>query len=159
MLMAEYFNLSETESQTLKLSAFVHDIGKIEVEREILNKPLPLNDEEWGIIKQHPVWGAEIVSAIGVLQRCKPVILAHHENFDGSGYPNGLKGEEIPFAARILRVVDSFDAMVTNRPYRQALSFEESLAEIQLKAGSYFDPQVVEAFIKVSGRISQLLVS
>jgi HD-GYP domain-containing protein (c-di-GMP phosphodiesterase class II) len=134
-------------------------VGKIEIEREILNKPVPLSEEEWAIVKQHPIWGAEIVSATGILHICIPIILAHHENYDGSGYPYGLKGNEIPLAARILRVVDSLDAMVTNRPYRQVLSFDESMAEIQRGAGTSYDPEVVEAFIKVSDKISQLLAS
>ncbi|WP_258360107.1 bifunctional diguanylate cyclase/phosphohydrolase [Moorella sulfitireducens] len=159
VVLGEYLNLPEEELNTLRMSAFLHDIGKIELERELLNKPLPLNEEERLLFQQHPVWGAEIVRSVSLLERCTPIILAHHENFDGSGYPYGLKGEEIPLGARILRVVDSFDAMATNRPYRRALKPGRCLEELRQGAGTLYDPEIVVAFFNVAERIFRLLAS
>jgi diguanylate cyclase (GGDEF)-like protein len=159
VVVGEYLNLPAEELNTLRLSAFLHDIGKIEIERELLNKPLPLNEEERLLFQQHPVWGAEIVRSVPLLGKCTPIILAHHENFDGSGYPCGLKGEAIPLGARILRVVDSFDAMATNRPYRRALTVSRCLEELRRGAGTLYDPEIVTAFLNVSERIFRLLAS
>ncbi|SMB98197.1 diguanylate cyclase (GGDEF) domain-containing protein/HDIG domain-containing protein [Thermanaeromonas toyohensis ToBE] len=156
VIVGEYLGLPQEDLQTIKLSAFLHDIGKIEIERELLNKATPLSEEERSIFKQHPIWGAEIVRCVPPLAKCAPIIIAHHENFDGSGYPFRRKGELIPLGARILRVVDSFDAMTTNRPYRRALTINEALEELKRGAGTLYDPDVVAAFLNVSKQIIYL---
>ncbi len=146
--VGEKMGLSLEELRLLEYGAFLHDVGKLEVPREVLNKTGPLSKTEWDFVRRHPVWGAEILKPIKTLQPVISMIMHHHENYDGSGYPHGLKGENIPLFARILRVVDSFDAMTTNRPYRRALSSEEALEEIGRCRGLQYDPQVVEAFIE-----------
>lgn len=156
-IFGQYLNLPKKEQEILEIGAFLHDIGKIEIQREILNKTSPLKDEEYiYTIRQHPIWGAEIIEQVAVLSDCSPVVLYHHENFDGSGYPYGLKGNQIPYSARILRIIDSFDAMMSNRPYRNALSYEECLKELQLGAGTFYDPELIEAFMNVVDSIYYL---
>lgn len=144
--LGEKLGLSLDELRLLEYGAFLHDVGKLEIQREVLSKTGKLSKTEWDIVRQHPLWGAEILKSIKTLQPVIPAIMHHHENYDGSGYPDGLKGAEIPIFARILRVIDSFDAMTTNRPYRRALSKEKALEEIALCSGRQYDPQVVEAF-------------
>lgn len=156
VIVGEYLGLSPEELHTIKLSAFLHDIGKIEIERDLLNKPAPLTEEERSIFQQHPIWGAEIVRCVPPLAKCAPIIIAHHENFDGSGYPFQQKGGTIPLGARILRVVDSFDAMITDRPYRRALTINEALEELERGAGTLYDPEVVAAFFNVSKQVIYL---
>ena len=114
----------------------MHDIGKIEIDREILNKPSKLN-AEWAIIKQHPIWGSDMVKPLTKLRPIVSIIRYHHENYDGSGYPEGLSGDEIPVISRIIRIVDSFDAMTSHRPYRRNMSWDEALDEIRRHAGTY----------------------
>ncbi|QNB47483.1 diguanylate cyclase [Thermanaerosceptrum fracticalcis] len=140
--------LWEWEIQELTVGALLHDIGKIEISREVLNKPGKLTPEEWEAVKQHPMWGADMIRPISSLGGAVDIVLYHHENFDGSGYPNALKGEEIPLGARILRVVDSFDAMTTNRPYKDALSMKQALEELNKYKGIHYDPEVVEVFTR-----------
>ncbi len=130
-------------------AALLHDIGKIGVPDEILRKPGPLNDLEWTIMKKHPEGGAEIVAPVKRLAEVAPIIRAHQEKFDGTGYPDGLKGEQIPLGARILAVVDSYSAMTDDRVYRKARTHEEALAEITRLVGDQYDPDVVTAFIRV----------
>lgn len=141
--------LNSKELRLLEFGAFLHDLGKLEIPREMLNKNGPLSKEEWDMIRQHPEWGAEILKPIGLLKPVIPMILHHHENYDGSGYPEGLKGKKIPFFARILRVADSFDAITTSRPYRRPLSWEEALKEITRCRGLDYDPMVVDIFVKM----------
>lgn len=138
--------LSLDELRLLEYGTFLHDVGKLEIPQEILNKKGPLSKAEWNFVIRHPEWGAEILKPINMLQPIIPMIMHHHENYDGSGYPDGIQGEEIPLFARILRVVDSFDAITTNRPYRRALSRDEALLEIDRCRGLQFDPQVVDSF-------------
>lgn len=125
----------------------LHDVGKIFTPKEILFKPGPLNDEEWKIMRKHPVDGAEILEQIPVLKDMAQIVRYHQEAYDGSGYPEGLKGEEIPIGARIATVVDSFDAMVTDRPYRKGMTVEKAVAELKRNRGTQFDPKVVDAII------------
>lgn len=139
--------LSQDEIKQLRYSAYLHDIGKIEISRDILNKITPLTDNEWNILKKHPVWGTEIVKPIEALHSSIPSILYHHERFDGKGYPEGLKGYEIPLFARILAVADSFDAMTTNRPYKKGMSIEDAIEELLKCKGSQFDPDIVDKFV------------
>ncbi|MEB3751699.1 bifunctional diguanylate cyclase/phosphohydrolase [Geobacillus icigianus] len=139
--------LTDHERQTLILGALIHDIGKIEVPRDILNKRGKLEKHEWEIIKKHVTWGREIVAEEKRFDDLLPLIELHHERYDGRGYPYGLKGEEIPKLARILCIIDSFDAMTTERPYQPTKTFEEALEEIDRCAGTQFDPVYATKFI------------
>ncbi|MDO9535762.1 MAG: diguanylate cyclase [Bacillota bacterium] len=146
--VGKMLGIGSQELRQLEFGAFLHDIGKLEIPHEVLNKNGPLSQSEWEMVKQHPAWGSEILKPISLLQDAIPMVLHHHENYDGSGYPDGLKGKKIPLSARILRVVDSFDAITTIRPYRRSLSMEEALKEILRCSGLYYDPLVVDIFVK-----------
>jgi len=126
---------------------FLHDIGKVGVPEHILCKEGPLTGEEWTVMRNHPVVGAQIIAPITFLTGAVELIRHHHERFDGSGYPDGLRAEEIPLAARIFAVADSFDAMTSDRPYRGAMRVDRALAEIDGGAGTQFDPEVVRVFV------------
>lgn len=147
--LATYLRLEERLIRLLEYGSFLHDIGKLETPREILNKKSPFNVDDWAIMRQHPQWGAEILRPIRLLTPVIPMVLHHHENYDGTGYPAGLQGEGIPYFARMLRIVDSFDAMQTFRPYHQPLSLEEILLELQNGSGKEYDPVLVQAFINM----------
>jgi HD-GYP domain-containing protein (c-di-GMP phosphodiesterase class II) len=149
MKLAARFGLPQEQIHLLGYAAFLHDIGKIEIDRQVLNKVERLTDEEWKMIQHHPEWGSKIVKAMPKLRPIVPVILYHHENFDGSGYPNGLKGHAIPILARIIRVADSYDAMVSHRPYKKSLSMAEALDEIRTYSGTQFDPELADVFIEM----------
>ena len=137
------------EWQELQWGALLHDVGKIGVPDHILRKRGELSEEEWEVMKAHPAAGHEIVRGIEFLGEAAELVHAHHERFDGSGYPRGLRGEEIPFGARIFAIADAFDAMTTDRPYRPARAPEEALAEVLRNSGSQFDPAAVKAFLSV----------
>jgi HD-GYP domain-containing protein (c-di-GMP phosphodiesterase class II) len=149
MLMAERLQLDEAEKNILNWASILHDIGKIGVPESILNKPGRLNEEEFDVIKRHPKKGHKILEPLEQLASCLPSILHHHERLDGKGYPHGLKGEEIPFLARIIAVADTFDAITSNRAYRSAKAAEKALAIVDEVAGTQLDPVVVEAFKEV----------
>ncbi len=144
--LAKALNLETAEIVKLETCALLHDIGKIGISEKILNKPGKLTAEEWEVIKSHPQVGVNIVSHASQLACCLPVILYHHERYDGQGYPKGLRGEEIPLEARVLALADAFAAMTSERTYSNALSFEEALEEIKQGAGKQFDPQLAEVF-------------
>jgi len=144
---SEKLLLSEHEKRTLILGALIHDIGKLEVPRDIINKEGKLAPHEWEIMKKHVTWGREIIATDPRFEELIPLVELHHERFDGNGYPYGLKGEEIPKLARILCIVDSFDAMTTERPYQQTKSFEEAVQELWRCSGKQFDPTYVKPFI------------
>lgn len=148
MAAAGYMGLSPEEMEQLKLSAILHDIGKIGVEDRILRKQASLNDEEFGLMKTHPRMGAEIMQHVEKLKHVIPGMKYHHERFDGKGYPDGLKDVEIPLIARIIAVADTFDAMTSNRPYRKGLSDEAAINELMKFSAIQFDPDVVKAFKK-----------
>lgn len=148
MRLAEQINLPKEDVTLLRYGAFLHDIGKIEIERDILNKIGPLKTSEWTTLRKHPVWGSDIVRPITSLKEIVPAILYHHENFDGTGYPSGLSGHGIPLQARILRLTDSFDAMTTDRPYKKGKTVSESCSELKKCSGTLFDPALVDPFIE-----------
>jgi putative nucleotidyltransferase with HDIG domain len=150
--LAEECNVPSSEIENIKLGGLLHDIGKIGIPEAVLNKPGRLNDEEFNIIKSHPDLGLHILGKVEFLEHIVPIIRHHHERYDGKGYPGGLKGDNIPLLARIVSVVDTFDAMTTNRPYRKALTIEESLVEIDRCSGSQFDPDIAAKFIKMVRR-------
>lgn len=139
----------------LSVAAILHDVGKIAIGNDILNKPGPLSGSERQAILSHPEVGGNIVERMGKLERAAEIIRACHEHFDGSGYPRGLKGDQIPLEARIILAVDAFDAMTQKRPYSQARPLEDAIAELRAEAGKQFDPVVVEALIEVVQREAQ----
>lgn len=128
-------------------SAMLHDVGKLHVPDRILLKPGPLTADEWAIMRRHPIWGAEILAQGDGFEVARRIARWHHENFDGSGYPDGLRGEQIPLEARIVRIADAFDAITHRRPYKEARAIEWALEEIARCAGSQFDPELARAFI------------
>ena len=142
--------LRPQELQVLEYGALLHDIGKIAVPDAILRKAGPLTDEEWAIMRQHPRLGHEILFGIGFLADALPIVLHHHERFDGEGYPDGLAGEAIPIGARIFSAVDAFDAMTADRHYRRALSLDEAMGELRRNSGTQFDPEVIARLDEVA---------
>ncbi|MGI5823618.1 MAG: HD domain-containing phosphohydrolase [Dethiobacteria bacterium] len=147
---ASYLGMEEKLIRLLEYGSFLHDIGKLETPREILNKKGALTTEEWAVLRRHPQWGAEMLRPIELLAPVIPMVLYHHENYDGTGYPEGLRGEDISYFARMLRIVDSFDAMQTFRPYHQPLPREEILLELEKGSGKEYDPQLVSSFVAMS---------
>lgn len=147
--LGRYIGLDFRELELLEHAAILHDIGKIGIESFILQKQGKLTEKEYGLIKSHPLIGEEILGPIETLEGVRQTILQHHERFDGKGYPYGLRGEELSFKARILSVADTFDAMMSARPYRKALSLYDIKEELKLNAGTQFDPYVVESFIEL----------
>lgn len=141
--------LDEEDIKILRIAALLHDIGKIEIPQSVLNKKEKLTDEEFELIKKHPVYSAEIIKPLANLGKLHSIVLHHHERYDGKGYPSGIKGEGIPLEARILSVADSFDAMLSDRPYRKSLSMDKAIAELQRCANTQFDKNIVESFIKI----------
>ena len=147
--LGKALGLSATELRNLKRGAYLHDIGKIGIPEHILMKPTKLTAEEMEVVKAHPLLGYRMVSGIEFLKVATDVVLYHHEKYDGSGYPNGLKGKDIPTAARIFAVIDTLDAMVYDRPYRKALPLSEFVRELKKESGKQFDPDVVEKFLEI----------
>ncbi|GAP10438.1 protein containing uncharacterized domain HDIG [Bellilinea caldifistulae] len=137
------------EIQDIRRAALLHDLGKIGIPDQILHKPGPLTEREWAVMRQHPEIGARILRLVHGLSEVAQLVLAHHERYDGSGYPYGLSGDAIPLGSRILAVVDAFGAMTTDRVYRPALSFRDALAELKRCAGTDFDPKVVDVFLEM----------
>lgn len=156
LAIGEELGLKPEEKETLELAAILHDVGKIGIRDGVLLKHGPLTPEELAHIRLHPQLGAEILAPIKQLEAVIPAVRHHQERCDGQGYPQGLKGDEIPLASRVIAVADAFDAMTTDRPYRPRLSDEAAASEIEQCAGSQFDPKVAEAFLRAfrGGRIS-----
>jgi len=147
--VAKQMEMSMQEIRVLKYASLLHDAGKMMIPDEILKKPRKLTGEEFQIVKRHPLKGVEIVKPIEVLKPVIPVILYHHERFDGTGYPKGLKGKEIPLGSRIMAVVDAFISMISKQAYRESLSLDEAVAEIKKYSGTQFDPDVVDVFSRI----------
>lgn len=146
--MADELNLDESDRRLLVLGALIHDIGKLEIPRDILNKKSKLTQAEWEIVKKHVLWGKEIVLVSDKFKDLVPLVELHHERYDGKGYPHGLQGEQIPRLARMLCIIDSFDAMTTERPYQATKSFDDALLEMKKCSGSQFDPELTDRFIR-----------
>jgi diguanylate cyclase (GGDEF)-like protein len=144
--MALEMGLPRDEIERIRIAALLHDLGKLAVPSEILDKPSTLSSGEWQAIGEHPRIGQVILEQATALREAVPVVLHHHERFNGSGYPHGLRGQEIPLGARIVAVADAYHAMVQKRPYKHALTHEEALEELRRHAGTQFDPQVVDTF-------------
>lgn len=149
LLLAEELNLSEEEVLDAYWAGMVHDIGKLLVPVEILNKKGSLNDVEYELVKNHPVWGSKALSDSETLEHISEYVLYHHERWDGGGYPNGLERGEIPIISQVISVADAWDAMTSNRAYRDSLSKEDAFNEIEKNRGTQFSPQVVDVFIKI----------
>lgn len=149
LALADHLDLSPTEREALELGALLHDIGEVRVSRTVLQKAGPLTPEERQHVEQHVVWGVEIIEAVPLLTPAIDVVGGHHERYDGTGYPQGLKGEDIPLTARIFSVVDALDAMTHDRPYRRARSISEALEELGRESGKQFGPRVVEVALSI----------
>ncbi|HEY2603144.1 MAG TPA: HD-GYP domain-containing protein [Thermoleophilaceae bacterium] len=145
--VGERLGMRGPELRTVRWGALLHDVGKIEVRREVLNKPGPLSDSEFEEIKQHTVVGALMIERIARFGTVHQLVRWSHERWDGDGYPDGLAGVAIPLGARVICVCDAYDAMVSDRPYRSAMSLDEAVGELRASAGSQFDPVVVEALV------------
>lgn len=153
MLIAHQMNLDDKQIESLKYASMLHDAGKIDIPPEILTKTTKLTPGEYRIIKRHPAKGAEILRHLQVLKPVIPIIMHHHEKYNGTGYPSRLKKGQIPQGARIMAVADAFEAMVYGRPYRQRLNMPSAIKEIRKKSGTQFDPKVVEAFLRITKKI------
>jgi HD-GYP domain-containing protein (c-di-GMP phosphodiesterase class II) len=147
LLAGAFLSFSNEEMETLEYAGILHDVGKIAVDSRILNKPGPLTASEWEIMREHPIVGADLLTEIPFLEKSSGLVLCHHERFDGKGYPNGNKGEDIPLGARLIAVADAFDTMTTDRAYRPAMSVDAAVRELHNGAGSQFCPVAVKAFI------------
>jgi len=145
--VAKELKLNDAQVLEIEYAAALHDIGKIGVADDILRKEHPLDSEEWQEMKRHSELGYEILNRIDFLQSAAEIVYSHHERYDGTGYPRGLKGDEIPFGARVFAVVDAYDAMTSRRPYRDPMSRDEALEEVMTNSGTQFDPDVVSAFL------------
>ncbi|HBI23857.1 MAG TPA: hypothetical protein DDX84_06605 [Nitrospiraceae bacterium] len=146
--IAQEFHLSDNEKRTLRIAAMISDIGALHIPAETLLKPGPLNEEEWKVVKTHPELSVKLLSNVLNIQDVLPAIQFHHEHYDGSGYPSGLKGDEIPLLARILSIADAYHAMTSVSPYRRKLSREETINELRFDSGKKYDPRIVEVFIE-----------
>ena len=159
ILLAREFGIPEQDLPYIRYGALLHDVGKIGVPGRILKKRGALTKKEWGIVKKHPTYAYELLSSFEFLKPALDIPYYHHERWDGSGYPHGLHGEQIPVAARIFSVVDVWDALRSNRPYRPATwSDDQILTYIQQHSGRYFEPQVVDAFLHLQRKIRLQLV-
>jgi putative nucleotidyltransferase with HDIG domain len=147
-VVATRLGWGEAQIEVLRLGAVLHDIGKLVVSERILRKQGPLSEEELTEVREHPEAGARMVELVRTLRPVAPCVRYHHERWDGRGYPTGCAGEEIPVEARVLAVVDAFDAMTSDRPYRRALPALRAIAELERCAGSQFDPEIVRVFVR-----------
>ena len=157
--IGQEMHLDEKQIQSLKYASLLHDTGKVDIPMEILTKTSKLTPQEYNIIKKHPLKGAQILRPLQILKPVIPIILHHHEKYDGTGYPSRLKKGQIPEGARIMAVADAFEAMVYGRPYRERKDIASAIKEIKKKSGTQFDPNVVEAFLKIIKKINVKIYS
>ena len=156
VMIAQELGLSEDEQEVMRETALLHDIGKVGVSESILNKPDKLTRQEWTDIKKHAQIGAGFLEPLEVLHIEQSMVRHHHERYDGKGYPDHLKGEEIPLYARILAIADSYEAMTSKRPYRSGLTNEQAIAELNRCSGTQFDPKIVQVFLKILKREKEI---
>jgi putative two-component system response regulator len=154
--LAAHAGLDDRTAAEIGWAAMLHDIGKLRVPDEVLLKPDPLSPEEWAIVHLHPIWSEEALTGSENLALAREVARSHHENWDGTGYPDGRYGDRIPVAARIVRITDAFDAMTNPRPYQRPVSIEAALEELAANAGHDFDPELVRLFGDLIRRNSAL---
>ena len=147
--LATRLDMNERQVDQIGMAAAFHDIGKLRVPERILLKPGPLDPDEWTVVRLHPIWSEQALGAGAHLPVAREAARWHHENWDGTGYPDGLYGDRIPVAARIVRIADAFDAMTNRRPYQQPVSFEAALEELQAGAGKDYDPELVNHFVEM----------
>ena len=146
VMIARSMGLEGERIRLIKIAALLHDIGKVEIPEALLNKSEPLTEDDRNLLKKHPSYSADILEPLSNIELLIDSIKHHHERFDGKGYPSGIKGNDIPLEARILCVADSFDAMLSDRPYRKGMKINEVIAELEKNAGTQFDPSAVNAF-------------
>jgi HD-GYP domain-containing protein (c-di-GMP phosphodiesterase class II) len=146
LVLAQEAGYPDDGLETLEFGAFLHDIGKIGVRDSVLMKPGPLDEDEWQHMREHPVKGCEIAAQIEILRPIMPAVRNHHERWDGHGYPDGMRGDEIPLVARIVAIADAYDAMATDRPYKRALPLEQCEKLLRKNAGTMYDPELIEIF-------------
>jgi len=157
LLIADKMGLSQKEKETLAQAAELHDLGKVAIPDGILLKPGGLNDAEWDIMRSHPIRSVEMIEGLDFLRDVIPIIRAHHERYDGAGYPDGLKGEEIPPLARILSVADAYDALTSDRPYRAGFSREKAMEILRENAGTQWDAKVVDTLLASLSESAQVV--
>jgi HD-GYP domain-containing protein (c-di-GMP phosphodiesterase class II) len=150
--LANAAGMTAGECRTARMAGLLHDVGKMGIPEQVLSKPGSLTAEERSLVNMHPEIGHRIVQGVGGLEHAVPAVLWHHERWDGAGYPHRLSGEAIPKIARVMAIVDSYDAMRSDRPYRQALSPEHALREIHCGSGKQFDPALSQAFVRLLGQ-------
>ncbi|MFI5401499.1 MAG: HD-GYP domain-containing protein [Planctomycetota bacterium] len=150
VMLAQRLGVSPEELVDISYGALLHDVGKIGVPDAILLKPGKLTDSEWEVMRRHTVIGHQMISRIKFLRGAADIVLHHHERWDGGGYPQGVSGEEVPLGARIFSIIDTFDAMTSKRPYKEALSNATARAEILRCAGTQFDPKLVQEFLRIT---------
>jgi putative nucleotidyltransferase with HDIG domain len=148
--LAQEMNLDDKQIDSLKYASLLHDAGKIDVPMQILTKTTKLTPKEFTIIQRHPVMGAQMLRPFAALRPVIPIIMHHHEKYDGTGYPSRLKKGQIPIGARVMAVADAFEAMVYGRPYRERMDVDRAIREIKNKSGTQFDPKVVDAFLRIA---------
>jgi putative nucleotidyltransferase with HDIG domain len=158
-MLAREMGFAESTVEIIEGGALLHDIGKLGVDIEILSKPGPLGPDEQAAVRRHPLSSADVVSQVELLKKSVDIVRYHHERPDGRGYPDGLKGHQIPVGARILNVADAFDAMISDRPYRQAKTVEQAVDELRKGSGSEFDPVVVEYLCRLLGQRQREILS
>ena len=146
---AQHAGCSSEEAGLFSIGASIHDLGKLSISEHILNKPARLTASEFSLVKQHAEIGSQLVAPLGLDSRIAGILRHHHENYDGSGYPDGLSGEAIPLLARIVRIWDSYDALITDRPYHQGISGREALRVLQ-KDAHFYDPSLLESFCEMA---------
>ena len=156
LALAKKLNLSDELLEEIEIAGLLHDIGKIAIPEKILLKPGKLTEEEFNIIKTHPELGERLVESIEKLKLISNWLKSHHEKYDGSGYPDGLTGEQIPISARIIAIADTYDAMTSNRSYREAMSHQVAISEIERCSGTQFDPELAKIFVGICDEVEQL---